>query len=334
MDGRAGSPEGGANAGLGGSVVTGGAGAATGGASGRDGGAAGGQGGGAESAAGGVAEDGGQAGQHAGAEAGASNGGPCEGEFGAERVLVPAVKSLVWSSPSLPMDELELFFAQRSATDPGRHVMRATRATRDADFGEPAAVSELDGVCSDTEERSVSITADGLRLYLGCYTGVGSVTPGFLHLARRPSRDVPFVVDAETYGTMGPNIDVTADELDAFSTSQENVLSPPREYRRSALDEPFGAGQPVLGLESVSFSGPHLAPDGLTLFGTVHPDLVVSTRTARGEVFGAPSVVLRGEETSVYSSPEVSADCRTLYFVRIDVMGNGLPMYEIHVATR
>jgi hypothetical protein len=240
---------------------------------------------------------------------------------------------LILSSPTVPGDELELFFAQRGATDSVRHVMRATRKTRDADFGEPAVVPELESVCADGEERSLSITADGLRLYVGCSTGFGTVVPGPLHLARRSARDAAFVIDAATYGTVGPSIDVCPDELSVLTTSETSVQNPPRTYARSSREQAFGQGAPIPGLEAVALTAPSCAPDGLTLFGGVNPDLVVAARPADGEPFGAPSTVFQGDNLSVYGSPEVSADCRTLYFIHVDVMSI-MSLYSIRVAKR
>jgi hypothetical protein len=286
---------------------------------------------------GGTTGESGHGGEAASSEGGEANVVDCSGSFGDEHELVAPVMNLVLSSPTVPADELELFFAQRSAIDSVRHVMRATRTTRDADFGDAAVVPELESVCADDEDRALSITADGLRLYVGCSTGTGMVKPGLLHLARRSSRDAAFVIDAETYGTVGPSVDVTADELTAFSTSDTYVQDPPRSYVRAARDQAFGDAQPILGLEATSLGSPSLASDGLTLFGGVSPDLVVTTRSAEGKAFGAPSIVLQGDDLRVYGSPEASADCRSLYFVRVDTMGASgslLPLYGIRVVER
>jgi hypothetical protein len=259
----------------------------------------------------------------------------CTGAFGDGQVLVAGAKQTILSSPTVPADELELFFVEHDLSQGGApRILRAARATRDASFGDPAPVTELDSVCTSSDERGISVTADGLRLYVDCYTGTSSFTPGPLRLARRASRDMAFTIDSATYGTVGPQIDVTSDELTAFTSSEMNTTSPPREYSRSTPSDPFANGQAVAGLENTAFAMPFLATDGLTLYGGVDPDLVSFRRSTPSGPFSASDVVFAGQKNAVsYKAPEVSADCRTLYFVRIDGAA-GMSSYSLEVAKR
>ncbi|HTQ02378.1 MAG TPA: hypothetical protein VMI54_00925, partial [Polyangiaceae bacterium] len=330
MSGSAAGANGGAapaNAGAG----VGGSGAGTGGA-----GASGGTGAaglGAAAGSGGRLDDNGGRGGTAGASAGgAASTADCSGAFGSPQVLVAGAKQVILSSPTVPDDGLELFFVEHDLAQGG--APRIMRATQGAMFGDGAPVAELDSVCASTDERGISLTGDGLRLYVDCYMGTSTFTPGLVHVARRASRNASFTIDSATYGTVGPQIDVTPDELTAFTSSEMNTTSPPRQYSRSSASDPFAMGQAVPGLESVALGTPFLAADGLTLYGGVDPDLVFASRPAPGEPFGATSPVFSGTKSTVsYKAPELSADCRTLYFVRIDTSG-GASTYSLEVATR
>lgn len=80
--------------------------------------------------------------------------------------------------------------------------------------------------------------------------------------------------------------------------------------------------------EEVSVATPFFGPDGLTLYAGQNPDLVVATP------FGPPNVVLAGESNAfAYRAPEVSADCRTLYFWRID-RSSGSLIYSLKMTQR
>jgi hypothetical protein len=161
-------------------------------------------------------------------------------------------------------------------------------------------------------------------------------TPGPLHLARRTDRNAPFELDDTTYGSVGHGVIVTADERTALSSAELDSAgrAPPVEYERSSLDEAFGASRTISGLEEVFITAPHLAPDGTTLFGALRPDLVMMTRSALDAPFGEPIVLFTGDEsTRVYGSPEISADCRTLYFLRADIPGTP-PVVSIRAASR
>jgi hypothetical protein len=237
-------------------------------------------------------------------------------------VILAGSADLVISSPTLAGDELELFFVQRQRDLRARHVFRIERSAKDQSFGDPIAVPELDDVCPLDDEWSLSITPDGLRLYIGCYTGNGMGTPGPLSLARRSARDAPFVLDVMTYGTVGHGVIVTADELTALSSAEFDSAgrAPPVEYARENLDEAFGASRTIAGLEEVFLTAPSLSPDGYSLFGALRPDLITASRSALDAPFGEPAVLFTGDtSTLLYGSPEISADCRTLYFLRADI---------------
>jgi hypothetical protein len=319
--GTGGTSSGGA-VGTGGALATGGTGGTAGGAGGHAGGGAG-----ASAGSGGGAAGGSQAG-------GASGTVDCKGTFGAEQVIV-AAGSPILSSPTVPQDELELFFVRHDMSmSGGPTIMRAQRSSRDATFGTPAQVTELASVCTSSQERGISITPDGLHLYVDCYTGISSFTPGPVKLAHRTARDAAFTIDSMTYGNVGPQIDVTPDELTAYTSSEMNNTSPPRQYTRSKTTDAFANGGAIAGLESLAIGTPFLAADGLSLYGSQDVNLVVTTRSAAGQPFGTPTTVFAGQSSAVsYKAPEVSADCRTIYYVRID-MSSGSSMYTLEMSKR
>lgn len=284
----------------------------------------------------GGAPDAGQGGDAGSSDGGAASEGGCAGTFGEERVILAAGEDIVFSSPTLPGDELELFFVKRDDSVGSRHVFRAERATKDEDFGDPSPVAVFDQVCDKDDDWSLAITPDGLRLYVGCYTGSGTGTPGPLSLARRPDRNARFVLDAMTYGTVGSGVSVTPDELTALSSAEfDNAgRAPPVEYARSSLDQAFGTSRTINGLEEVFITAPFLAPDGETLFGAMRPDLVMTSRSNPDAPFSKPIVLFKGDNSTLaYGSPELSADCRTLYFARSDII-DGSPVGSIRAASR
>jgi hypothetical protein len=332
-----GQPAGG-NPGTGAGQSSGGTGgSSTGGAPGVTGGAGG--TGGQTSGSGG--STGGVAGAGAGGAAGGSQGGApgtvdCTGAFAPEQVIVASSKSVILSSPTVPQDELELFFVRHDMNSGGGAptIMRAQRATRDAGFGTPAAVAEVASICSSSQERGISITPDGLRLYVDCYTGTTTYTPGPLKLARRATRDAAFTIDSGTYGTIGPQVDVTGDELTAYTSSEMNNASPPRQYTRSSTTDAFANGQDIPGLQAVNLGTPFLASDGLTIYGALDVNVVSITRPAPGQPFVTPVPVLTGlSNATSFKFPEVSFDCRTIYFVRIDT-SSGTSTYTLEMAKR
>lgn len=345
---------GGSDKGTGGNLATGGSNPGTGGAStgglggtggtpGTGGAATGGApstgGVGAAGEIGGSAGGGGHAAGPGGAAGGPPQGGTsgavdCTGTFGSEQMIVMATSKVILSSPTAPADELELFFVRHDTSGGGAPtIMRAQRSSRDASFGTPAEVTELASVCSSSQERGISITPDGLRLYVGCYTGTSTYTPGPVKLARRTTRDAAFTIDSMSYGNVGPQIDVTPDELTAYTSSEVDNMSPPRQYTRSSKSEPFANGQAIVGLESAQIGAPFLAADGLSLYAADSTNVDVSTHSSPELPFSTPKEVVSGQPGLSFKFPEVSADCRTIYFVRVD-SANGSNSYALEMEKR
>jgi hypothetical protein len=297
-------------------------GAASGGAGGSAATASGGAGGSAATASGGTGGD------ASGGMAGANSGG-CSGVFGPHE-LVREDPGLSIGTPTLTADELELFYVQESS-DIQSAVVVLRRASPAAPFSVPQAVPEL-SVCQMGEAQSLDVSADGLRIYFSCHQeGYKSAA---LRLASRAQRSSPFVPDPDPIGMVGLSIDVSRDELIAFS-SANGAEQVPKVYTRPSLDDSFGGDEPVPGIE-VDLLNPELSPDGLALLGAVRTDLqhslTVARRSSPSEAFSAQSAdgLPAPPAGESYASPVLSADCRSLYFVRVDELGT----FSLQVAHR
>jgi hypothetical protein len=137
----------------------------------------------------------------------------------------------------------------------------------------------------------------------------------------------------------GISISVSADELTAFwsdysDTSNPTVLT----GTRSSLSGAFGSGTEPLGLDQTVLRHPELSTDGLHLFGSLNTgsltSIVMYTRASLDSAFRNPSSeglpvtpVLPDDPNtpSVESvsdlSPTLSADCRSVYFLRYTFTG-------------
>jgi hypothetical protein len=139
-----------------------------------------------------------------------------------------------------------------------------------------------------------------------------------------------------TYGTVGASAAPSADELQLVSSSEQNATgtAPPALYVRSTLTDPFGTANPIPGLEQVDLLTPALGPDSLTLFGAVSESIVVVSRSNSLAAFGAPTTLFANDgSTNFYGAPEVSNDCRYLYYVHVAVGQSAQPAYTIELAT-
>jgi hypothetical protein len=254
----------------------------------------------------------------------------CDGDFGDGRVVysAPAGKSI--SSPTLTPDELELFFFEYVEEATGVTAggfFRATRASKSVAFGESETLAELDAACASTDRRSIELSRSGLRAYVVCYADTASGSNGALQLATRDALGAPFELEDAEYGSVGAGAALSNDELELVSTASTNAAgaAPPEIYERGALSEPFGPGGVIPGLEASGLITPDLAPDDVSLFGAEANSIVVATRPRRGADFAAAMAVIPAGADRRYGAPEVSADCRALYYVVVDTVPTATP---------
>lgn len=322
-------------------------------ASGTGGQASGGSGGSVAGTGGSAAGAGGMPSSQGGAgPGGASNGGApagvggsattsdCTGTFGTPTLILDGGASgIPAQSLSVTGDDLELFY---EVPGDALGVMVRTRAQRDAPFGEAKEIAPaVFDFCPPEEGPSIDISDDGLRLYMTCVNTIVAnpddpFEPAPIHVADRTSRStLDFVRRPQPIGMGGISISVSADELAAFwsdytDTSNPTVLS----GTRSSLSGAFGAGTEPLGLDQAVLRHPELSTDGLHLFGSLKTgtltSIVMYTRASLGSAFGNPSseglpvtpVIPDDPNTPTVESvsdlsPTLSADCRSLYFLRL-----------------
>ncbi len=265
----------------------------------------------------GNASSGGSSGSGAGGSgAGGSGGVDCSGTF-ASAVGVFEDGPRV-TTPALTADELLLFYARGPSGDERFYV--AERASKTAAFSPGVPITELDAPCQLTDDRSVDVSDDGLTAYVSCYQAGTLAVPTTLYVLTRASRSEVFGAASEV-GSMTPSSSVENDGLSAVWSGEETPST--RLATRSALSEPFGNDTELPGLESTNVFTPDLSPDGLAVYGAIDSaegrSLAIATRASTDEPFGAPVIataLLAGLPNS--GAPELSADCRALYFIGVD----------------
>jgi hypothetical protein len=165
--------------------------------------------------------------------------------------------------------------------------------------------------------RTIGLSQDGLRAYLVCYGPNSSPTgAGMLHVAERASATAAFALRPGTT-MVGPSAAISSDELTLYTSNEMNAgVAPPRRYRRATITADFGSAEDIPGLSQVNLGAPDPSPDELELFGALSSDIVVTTRATRDSDFGEPHIIQAHVDTSVYGAPEISRDCRSLFFVK------------------
>jgi hypothetical protein len=257
----------------------------------------------------------------------------CSGTFATPALGLTEDAKAKLASPALSPDALTLFYTRTLDDQIGFRT--STRASLTAVFPAGAAVPELDAACQAAEGRSVDLSADGLRAYVACYSAtaepVGTAT---LSVAVRASLGAPFALSGAKV-QVGAGAAISKDELTLFTSSDINPgFKPPLLFQRASLADAFGAGAAIPGLEEVNLTAPDPAPDGTTLYGGLMGNVVVTTRASADAPFAAPSVLFApADATQQLGAPEVSQDCRRLFFVR-QTSANGLTTSELMEAHR
>jgi hypothetical protein len=177
-------------------------------------------------------------------------------------------------------------------------------------------------------------------MYISCNDVVGP-----LRFASRPDRNAAFELSSETLGNVGASVTISTDELVAFSSTANGVESLLLRSQRASTSEPFSDAVRVEEIGGV-FRHPELSADGLNLFGLVSMPpvppsaaetwrIAVATRQSPTGAFSPPSsagLPFPPPGQSDYS-PTVSADCSSLYFMRL-ASANATVTSTVNVATR
>jgi hypothetical protein len=223
----------------------------------------------------------------------------CDGVFGSP---VPVLMMAGALSPAVTADELELFYTV------GSHYFVATRSSASGVFFQSRALNELDAACPvSTGLRSIDVSNDGLRVYLGCNDSGGALVTA--HRTARTST-ATFIAD----GTMTGGFYEPAVVMNEFALYDRG----PTWAARTDIGAAFPQRMPIPNFTTM-LEAPDVSPDGLTLYGhAMTPggfSILAYTRSSTGVDFDPNSVTMLPNPTgqSLAASPEISASCRTLY---------------------
>ncbi|HEY3499955.1 MAG TPA: hypothetical protein VGK73_34935, partial [Polyangiaceae bacterium] len=300
------------------------------------------------SAAGGGAGGSGGSGQAGSAGSSATTG--CTGDFGTPVLLFSGASNAIPQSLSVTGDDLELYY-QENRTET-QHLFVRKRTSRDASFGAPTELSPalFDWCPTPVTTPNIDVSDDGLRLYITCnpdMTDAGALyPPGPIRLATRPDRNTDFALLPDTLGTAWMSVSVSPDELTVVSTDLADIEQPKTMLGvRASRDLPFDPAIEVTG-DDDPFRHPELVGDAFTLFGswenngTYPARIAVRTRPVLEPRFGASEpagVPVPAEMPMVTVSdltPTLSADCRSLYFLRMTQTDPNGYAFDVYAARR
>lgn len=239
----------------------------------------------------------------------------CTGEFGNPALALQGTDEDRPVSVSISHDELELFYVMDHKSTAEERYMVTRRSSITEPFPAGSPVEELNALCPANEWKTMDVTDDGLRAYVGC--GGTEALPQIVFTARRSSRSAPFQLDDEPVLTKaGQSVSVASNELMAF-TSGLPLNSAPLVFTRSSPGEPFGAGLPIPGFETAqNVTTPDISSDGLHLYVNASGDVAAASRARLSDPFGAMvPVVQHSDPDVILGSPAITIDCRALYYV-------------------
>ncbi|HEY6727588.1 MAG TPA: hypothetical protein VI197_26310 [Polyangiaceae bacterium] len=266
-----------------------------------------------------------------------TTGGPsadCSGAFG-EPIELFAVEMAPPQSFAITPDELELYYVVEP--DGGvRIIERRARTSRSVSFGAPEAVPELldlcPGVSPELAVGTIDLSPDGLQAYIACEEVVE--LPTTLVRARRTALGAPFTPDPTPIGIVGASF-ATADGLEGFANTP-SALDQLDRHQRTSLTVPFGEAERL----PITLRGPDPSNDGLWLFGTVPVagtdsvsyHLAATSRSNPQAPFAEPTTEGFPSPPVDFSdyTPTISADCRSLYFLRLGAS----PVFSVMLAQR
>jgi hypothetical protein len=264
--------------------------------------------------------------------------------FGTPTNLGPTVNSsAVEAEPSIPADELELFFCgDRPGGSGNWDLWVTTRTTTEDDWGTPVNLGPT--VNSSAHDLAAKISTDGLELYFGSKRSGGF--GGYdAWVTRRATKSDPWGAPVN----LGPT--VNSEFSDGPSTSAKGLelyfkSKRPGGYGdndlwvsiRTSTEDDWGTPVNLGPSVNTSFneSYPWIFADGLTLLfsdgvGNPRPggfgdsDIWMTTRKTRDDDWGEP-VNLGPIVNTPYidRAPSISADGSTLYFASNRLGGSGV----------
>lgn len=268
----------------------------------------------------------------------ASEGGPCDLTKPFDKPApIPALNSASNENTArLSPDELTVYFqSTRPGGLGGADVYVATRASRDASFDAPVALTEVN---TPTDDYDPTISADGKTLIVSQKGGLDQDLFAFTRAA--PSG--PFGQRAEV-----PNVNAAQQgDFQAFLTADGTLAFARGTVIKSDLFlaggtlGAFNGANPLVALNTLGLNGfPVLTNDGLTIyFGSTRGtgaggfDIWVAKRASTGAVFGTPTAVAELNSANNDVPTWISADGCRLYMA--SERGGGSGGADIYLATR
>ena len=241
-------------------------------------------------------------------------------------------------SARLSPDQLTVYVHNDSG---GHDLFVATRATKQAPFGNPVPITELN---TPNFQGHPSVTADGLTLY---FTSSEPGGPGNfdIHSSSRPATTVIFSSPSvvANVNTAGPEDVVYATPDGTTLVLSNNTGGSFDLYSTSLVGGTFGAPQTIAAVNTTAGleDFPVITADGLTLFyahataNTLNAaQIFVAHRSTTLDGFGIPSSVveLNPNDGSTSAPTWISPDACDLYF--ISNRPNGVGGFDIYEASR
>ena len=230
-------------------------------------------------------------------------------------------------SPSLSSDGLSMYLSRYIPSLGLGCIVEATRTMPVGEFTSERVLAELVGESDGVDAPWIS--QDGLRLYyVEVISGVGKA-----RMAERPSTGdawTPVRTFEELHidDANGTQPALTADELEIFFHSTRPGGTGGIDLwtaTRTSTEEPFGNIRPLYELNTPeNESGPHIMPDGLTLYfnsvyrnGGSPNDLYKATRQSRNQTFENVQLIEFPNYAQVSEyNPYVTPDEKTIYIQR------------------
>jgi hypothetical protein len=246
----------------------------------------------------------------------------CNGNWGApQEVFVDTTGARV-QSLAITQNELALFYAYGDDDE----VLVSSRSSIDDPFGPGTPVPELTAPCSGDQETLFDVSEDALDAYVACapWNLDCATAPCTVQHASRASTSQPFVGQGVVASTVGSSPAVAGNGLALYT----NALDPyadsavPLFATRPSTSHPFAAAQAIPGARAWTRAllGPEVSPDQLEIYGAELPyadAIVVSQRSNQSDPFPDPIAIPLAVVADVVGSPDLSADCRALYFVAV-----------------
>lgn len=269
---------------------------------------------------------------------------PCDlaRPFGAPVLVAGVNTTLDESQAAMSADELTIYIASTRTGGPGKNDMySATRATKTANFG---ALTLMAGVNSAGNDGSVTVTRDGLAMYIASDRATTATYD--LYVATRATVTAAFgtptlIAGLSTTTTLDGspyiNGDGTVLYFDSDRGGTRDIFRTSRPSANGAFGAPVLVGE--LNLPAADDKYPVVSSDELSVyFGSDRPgsagfDIWEAHRTTTTNGFGAPTLSANLNSTATDLPVWISSDgCRLL--LSSDRTTGAVGGRDLYLATR